>query len=79
VVQYSVAPGVRPFLENLQKNDVPCAVGCSAAAVLVEEALDALDLSHFFQVPLVSHLGHGVARFSCPTRPFTPTRLPSEH
>lgn len=41
---------MRPFLENLQKNDVPCAVGCSAAAVLVEEALDALDLSQFFQV-----------------------------
>jgi hypothetical protein len=36
---YTVAAGVRPFLENLQKNDVPCAVGCSAAAVLVEVSL----------------------------------------
>jgi len=62
---------VRPFLENLQKNDVPCAVGCSAAAVLVEEALDALDLSQFFQVglPRVASLLH-----LPPMRPFTPTR-----
>jgi HAD superfamily hydrolase (TIGR01509 family) len=45
---YEVSEGVVPFLESLLRNNIPCAVGCSAPAQLVEDCVQELGLSQYF-------------------------------
>ncbi|KAK3242231.1 hypothetical protein CYMTET_48064 [Cymbomonas tetramitiformis] len=41
--------GLEVFLKNLKRNGVPCAIGCSASANIVETTLPKLNLDEYFE------------------------------